>query len=174
VTCAELAIDLTPEMELSWSLGPPLHWCLEQLGIKSDQMERAIEIFEREHSRLMPTLQPIIGADAVIRELAGMGVPIGVATIKPQPLAENVLDVLGLHDLVACVYGHSDDFDPRTKTDLLRLAHEELGGGDAIYTGDHDNDEVAAHALGIPFLRFPDQPWTVIRDTVLGATADVP
>ena len=161
-------------MELSWSLGPPLHWCLEQLGIRSDQMERAIAIFEREHSRLMPTLRPIVGADVVIRELAGMGVPIGVATIKPQPLAENVLEVLGLRDAISCVHGHTDDFDPRTKTDLLRLAHEELGSGDAIYTGDHDNDEAAAHALNIPFFRYPDHSWETIRAAVLGATADVP
>jgi len=173
-TCAEIGIDLTPEMELSWSLGPPLHWCLEQLGVTAEQMNDAISIFEKEHERLMPTLQPIAGADVVIRELAAQGVKIGVATIKPQHLAEVVLDVLGLSDAVMCVHGRTDDHDPRTKTILLKAAWDELGSTDAIYTGDHENDEVAARELGIPFLRFPDHSWDEIRSAVLGATADVP
>jgi hypothetical protein len=65
--------------------------------------------------------------------------------------------------------------DPRTKTDLVRAAVRELGS-DAVYTGDHDNDEQAAAALGLPFLRYPQTPWTAIRDAVLfpASTADVP
>lgn len=174
VTCAELGIDLTPEMELSWSLGPPLHWCLEQLGVRTDVMDDAIAIFEKEHERLMPTLTAIEGADAAIRDLAHRGVKIGVATIKPQHLAENVLEALDLDHAVACVHGRVDDHDPRTKTVLLKAAWDELGNRDAIYAGDHDNDEVAAQELGIPFYRYPEHSWNVIRDAVLGATADVP
>jgi hypothetical protein len=65
--------------------------------------------------------------------------------------------------------------DPRTKTDLVRSAVAELGH-DAIYTGDHDNDEQAAAALGLTFLRYPQTSWTAIRDAVLfpASTADVP
>jgi phosphoglycolate phosphatase-like HAD superfamily hydrolase len=174
VTCEELGFDLTPEAEMSWALGPPLHWCLEQLGIPKELMDDAVAIFERAHTDRMDSLRPIAGADVVIRELSGMGVAIGVATIKPQLIAEHVLDVLGLRAHIACVHGRSDDYDPRTKTDLLRESWAELGNADAIYVGDHSNDEVAARELDIPFLRYPAHSWDEVRAAVLGATADVP
>ncbi len=168
VTCAELGLPLTNEDELSWSLGPPLHWCLERLGVSADQMEVAVTIFERSHTQALDLVRPMPGADIVLPELARAGVRIGVATIKPQGIAELVLDVIGLREHISCVHGRSDDFDPRTKTDLLKSASAELGGSGPLYVGDHDNDEQAAAALGIPFLRYPDHSWSEIRARIYG------
>ena len=170
VTCAELGIDLTPEMELSWSLGPPLNWCLAQLGVGEDVMPDAIAIFERAHDERMDVIEAMPGADVVIRELHEAGVRIGVATIKPQDAAEKVLTSIGLEGCVDVVHGRTDDLDPRTKTDLLRAAYEELPGPRPLYVGDHDNDELAAAELHIPFVRYPDHSWEQIRAAVLAGT----
>ena len=170
VTCAALDIDLTPERELSWSLGPPLHWCLAQLGVTEAQMEEAVAIFERAHTDRMDLVTAMPGADVVIPELAAAGVRIGVATIKPQYAAELVLEKIGLSDHIDVVHGRADDMDPRTKTDLLRLAAEELRGPSPIYVGDHGNDELAAKELGIPFMWYPQNSWDEIRDAVLNGS----
>jgi phosphoglycolate phosphatase len=171
ITCAELGIDLTPDRELSWSLGPPLNFCLAELGVAADVMPDAIAIFERAHMERMDMIVAMPEADTVITELARAGVRIGVATIKPQYAAEEVLRVLGLTDCVDVVHGRSNDLDPRTKTDLLRLAAADLAGPSPLYVGDHDNDELAAAELGIPFARYPDHTWEQIRAAVLGGAA---
>lgn len=168
VTCAELGIDLTPEMELSWTLGPPLHECLVRLGITEDVLADAVTIFERAHDERMDMIVPMPGADAVIRELHTSGVRIGVATIKPQHAAEKVIETIGLDGCVDVIHGRTDDLDPRTKTDLLRACSAELPGPHPLYVGDHDNDELAAALLGIPFVRYPDHSWEQIRAAVLG------
>jgi phosphoglycolate phosphatase len=167
-TCAELGIELTPEMELSWSLGPPLNWCLARLGVNDEQMPSAITMFERAHDELMDTIEPMPGAVDVIRELHGNGVRVGIATIKPQYAAEKVIASVGLTGSIDVVCGRTDDLDPRTKTDLLQACFEELPGPHPLYVGDHDNDELAAVALRIPFVRYPDHSWEQIRAAVLG------
>jgi len=168
ITCAELGIELTPERELSWSLGPPLHWCLAQLGVTESLIDDAIAIFERAHDERMDEIVAMPGADVAIRELAEAGVRIGVATIKPQYAAEKVIASIGLTGCIDVVHGRADDLDPRTKTDLLRLAFDAIPGPSPLYVGDHDNDELAAAELGIPFVRYPDHSWEQIRAAVLG------
>src|SRR5919108_3519736 len=111
VTCAEIGIDLTPEMELSWSLGPPLNWCLAQLGVGPDMMPDAVSIFERAHDERMDEIEPMPGADLVIRELHASGVRVGVATIKPQYAAEKVIRSIGLAGYVDVICGRTDDLD---------------------------------------------------------------
>jgi len=172
VTCASMDIELSRDADLSFALGPPLHWCLQRLGVTDERMAEAIAVFETAHTELIDLVVPMPGADVVIRELAAHGVAIGVATIKPEPIASLVLDTIGLRAYITALHARSDDMDPTTKTDLVRAAAKQLGS-DAIYTGDHDNDAEAAAAIGIPFLRYPDNSWEQIREAVI-ATADVP
>jgi len=168
LTCEAFGIELERDADLSWCLGPPLHWCLERLGVDTDRMTEAIATFETAHTERIDLVAPMPGADAVIRDLRADGVQIGVATIKPQAIAELVLATIGLREHVDVVHGRSDDLDPRTKTDLVRDAAAELAGSSPLYVGDHDNDEQAARDLGIPFLRYPDNSWAQIRRTIYG------
>ncbi len=167
VTCAAIGMELSPERELSWSLGPPLNYCLAQLGVPDDRMRDAIAIFEQAHDDRMDMVTAMPGAEDVLRDLAGRGVRIGVATIKPQRAAERVLDVLGLSGCIDVVCGRKDDIDPATKTDLLRRASTAVRGPAPLYVGDHDNDELAAAELRIPFLRYPQHSWTQIGAEVM-------
>jgi len=173
VTCAAMDVHLPRDADLSFALGPPLHLVLERLGIADERMPDAIAVFETAHTELIDLVVPMPGADLVLPELVSAGIKIGVATIKPEPIATLVLDVVGLRPYIAALHARADDFDPRTKTDLVGAALQELGR-DAIYTGDHDNDAAAAAAAGIPFLRYPDNSWDVIGAAVLGTTAGVP
>jgi phosphoglycolate phosphatase len=168
VTCKAFDVALARDADLSWCLGPPLHWCLEQLGITEDGMADAIAVFETAHTQAIGLVVPMPGADVVIPELVEAGVHVGVATIKPQHIAELVLETIGLRERVRALHGRADDMDPRTKTDLLRDAAASLDGARPLYVGDHDNDEQAALDLGVPFLRYPDHSWDDIRSTIYG------
>jgi phosphoglycolate phosphatase len=169
VVCA--AFDVEVPDDLSFVFGPPLHWVLEQLGFTDENMPDAIAVFETAHTERIDLVAPMPGADVVLRELASSGVKIGVATIKPEPIAKIVLDVLGLSDSVHVLCARSDDMDPRTKTDLVREAFEALGGDEPLYVGDHHGDEEAARVLGIPFLWHPENSWDDIRRAVLAGSA---
>lgn len=169
VVCA--AFNVAIPDDLSFVFGPPLHWVLEQLGFTDENMADAIAVFETAHTERIGLVAPMPGADLVLRELASSGVKIGVATIKPEPIAKIVLDVLGLSDVVDALHARSDDMDPRTKTDLVREAIENLGGDDPLYVGDHAGDQEAARALGIPFLWYPENSWEAIRGAVLAGSA---
>lgn len=157
--------------DLQFALGPPLHWVLEQLGFTDENMSDAIAVFETAHTERVDLVVPMPGADVVLRELANSGIKIGIATIKPEPIAKIVLDVLGIADHVDVLHARADDIDPRTKTDLVRDAYEELGGDEPLYVGDHAGDEEAARALGIPFLWYPENSWDDIRRAVLAGSA---
>lgn len=169
VTCA--AFDIAVPDDLAFALGPPLHWVLEQLGFTDENMADAIAVFETAHTERIDLVVAMPGADLVLRELASSGVKIGVATIKPEPIAQMVLDVLGLSDCVHALHARADDMDMRTKTDLVREAWAELGGDEPLYVGDHANDERAARELGIPFLWYPENSWDAIRSAVLAGSA---
>jgi phosphoglycolate phosphatase-like HAD superfamily hydrolase len=168
VVCGAFDIDLDGR-DLSFALGPPLHWVLEEIGVADERMSDAIAVFETAHTERMSLVVPMPGAEIVIPELAAAGVAIGVATIKPKFIAKVVLRTIGLGTHIHALHARADDMDPRTKTDLVRGALAELPGSEPLYVGDHDNDELAARELGIPFLRYPDVSWNEIRTAVLGA-----
>lgn len=169
VTCKAFEIDLARDADLSWALGPPLHRVLERLGFDDERMPDAIKTFETAHTERIDLVVAMPGANVVIRELVSKGVQVGVATIKPEPIAHLVLETIGLREHVAFLCARSDDLDPRTKTDLVREASAALPGPSPLYVGDHDNDELAARDLGIPFLRYPDNSWNEIREAVRGS-----
>ena len=166
VTCA--AFDITiGDRDLMFALGPPLHWVLEQLGVDEDVMPDAISVFQTAHTERISMIVPMPGADEVLAELAHRGIGIGVATIKPEPIAQLVLEHLNIASHVTVMHARYDDLDARTKTDLVRGALAELPGDWPLYTGDHDNDELAAKECGIRFLRYPDYSWGHIRTEAL-------
>jgi phosphoglycolate phosphatase len=171
VVCA--AFDVRIPDDLHFALGPPLHWVLQQLGFTDETMADAIAVFETAHTERIDLIVPMPGADVVLRELASSGVGIGVATIKPEPIAKLVVELLGLSDAVHVLAARSDDMDPRTKTDLVREAWDALGGDSPLYVGDHDGDERAAAELGIPFLWHPQHSWDEIRRAVLRGSASL-
>lgn len=168
VACADVGIHLAPDVDLRFALGPPLHWCLEQLGVSKKLMPDAIVAFERAHTDRLHLCAPMPGVREVFEEVRSAGVPIGIVTIKPEGIADLVLVETGLHGFVDVLMARTNDLDPRDKTELLReaLDHPGLQGNDPIYMGDNDNDEEAARDLDVGFLRYPDNSWTDIREAI--------
>ncbi len=74
-----------------------------------------------------------------------------VATSKPRPYAERILEYFGLHDRFEKVYGSGLDGGNTGKPDLIKtlLAGERLAAGGTWMIGDRSHDIVGARANGV-------------------------
>lgn len=90
------------------------------------------------------------GVAETLTALARAGVGLGLCTNKPERIARNVLDMIGLGPLFGAVAG--GDTLPVRKPDAGPLRHvvQALGGGTAAMVGDGINDVLSARAAGIP------------------------
>lgn len=61
------------------------------------------------------------------------------------------------------------DEPPDTKGILLREALEALRPfrAQAVYIGDHQDDEAAADEVNVDFIRYPDMAWSDIQRKIL-------
>lgn len=169
--CDAVGVPVAPDADLTFCLGPPLNSSLARLGVPDDEMIAAIAVFDahqQEHG--LEAMRPMPGAVEVLDEIRDAGVPAGIVTLKPTNVAMWVIDGLRLDRFFATVLGRVDDFDTRSKGDLLREALDEpgLAGPAPLYVGDQSSDEDAARENGVPFLCFPDVSWPDIRRRVLG------
>jgi len=94
--------------------------------------------------------RPFDGMEDALAALRDAGHAMGVCTNKPEGVARDILDRLGLGGFFAVVTG--GDSTPFRKPDPRHLAATlaALGTNDAIMVGDHANDIDAAAGLGIP------------------------
>ena len=92
------------------------------------------------------------GVEAGLRALQAAGWRLAVCTNKPEALARQVLDALGLLDQFAAV-GGGDSYAVRKPDPGHALSTLAAAGGDrraAVAVGDHHNDVDAAAGAGIP------------------------
>lgn len=96
-----------------------------------------------QHTALFP------GGEAMLDELAVMGVKVAVVTNKPHALAVRLFDELGLSPRFASVIGGG--IHPlKPAPDALHAMVDECGGGRAAYVGDTTFDTGAAKAADLP------------------------
>jgi phosphoglycolate phosphatase len=108
-------------------------------------------------------------ADA-LAGLAAAGRRLGVATSKPRPFAEPLLEALGLRQFFAVVAGPELDMGAEDKTATVGAALRALDADRGAMVGDRSFDMVAAHAHG---LRAIGVGWGIgSREELLAAGAD--
>lgn len=95
------------------------------------------------HTALFP------GGEAMLDELADLGVKLAVVTNKPQHLAVRLFDRLGLSRRFASVIG-GGTYPLKPAPDALHAMVDACGGGRAAYVGDTTFDTCAARAAGLP------------------------
>lgn len=116
-----------------------------------DEVETVLACFLA-HYRARPAelTQLYPGARAVLDELQGRGVALGVATNKPHDLTLAILDRLGISPLLGAVHGSVPGLALKPAPDLILAALGKLGVAprDAMMVGDSGADARAAHAAG--------------------------
>src|SRR5215207_2030149 len=151
-----LGLPVPPEDELLAFVGPPL---LDSLRMTSDFTEeeawRALEIY-RAHYEPRAMRSPVFpGMAGVLERVHAAGVPIALATSKPESMARAVLEHAGLTKYFTVITGASDDEEISTKAEIVGLALRILGEhgadtSDPVMVGDREYDTLGAAAHGVP------------------------
>lgn len=149
------------------------------LGLPQEDVDRDTRVY-LDYYAARPVVDSRLYADAAtaLPALRTAGIRLGVCTNKPQALAEQVLDRLGLLGDLSVVVGA--DTTPHVKPDPRPLLHtlDALGvtAGEAIYVGDTGIDLACARAAGVPcrIVGWGTGPAVPVEDSArLGRFADL-
>lgn len=133
------------------SIGCPLG---EQLGeLTSLDVDTCIAIYRPHYAETAAEKTFLLdGAREMLAWLAGLGIPVGLATSKKREAAEMLLSHLGVRQHFAVCIGPDEVTHTKPHPEPLLTAAAVLGvaPGDAVYIGDMHFDVLAARAAGMP------------------------
>jgi len=146
---------------LAAMIGPKLADALvSHVGIPVDQVPDVIAVYRRWYSSTgmgMSALYP--GIKGLLTQLRSAGVPLAVATQKPEPLAKTLLAHHGIADLFDVICGSNPDEtlmpgDPGYRQGKAEIIAAALGAlcvpaGSAVMVGDRHQDVNGARANGL-------------------------
>lgn len=148
----KLGMD-APLEDLKCFVGPPLgEMFMEKFGFDLKGAEQAVANFRERYipiglyeSRVFP------GMADLLKELGAAGCRLGIATSKPQPLAEELLAREGIIDLFDAISGSDPIGGDNSKQEVTLKAMELLGAcpEDTVLVGDTKYDVIGAHQCGI-------------------------
>jgi phosphoglycolate phosphatase len=130
-------------------LGPPLYATLPPL-VGPAAAEEIVVAYRRIYAEagwLQST--PYDGVDALLRELAGAGLRIAVATSKQEQAAHLIVEKRGWADLFTFVCGDTPGAERPTKAAVIGEALARLGRPASLMVGDRSCDVVGARAHGL-------------------------
>lgn len=155
-TMGELGYDAIPPHRLRTFVGPPLADCFRIAGqLPEEQILPAITIYRKKYAEGgMFNATPYEGIPEVLLELKVRGCLLGVATLKHEGVAREVLDFFGIRPHLDTLAG-SDDSGNMTKGDIIKLALVRMGVTDAstvVMVGDTSLDQQGALDAGVAFI----------------------
>lgn len=138
--------------DLTWCIGPPLLETFQSM-LGDDGSAQAALIHYRERFSEIGLFENEVYEDipSAIGHLADSGVPLFVATSKPQVYAERIVEHFGLGPYFEHVFGPTLDGVRSSKTDLLRYALGQIGAAPdtAVMVGDRRHDMIGARENGV-------------------------
>jgi phosphoglycolate phosphatase len=144
--------EVPPADELTWCIGPPLGMSFVTLLGDESLADRAIALYRERFADVglyENALYPDI--EHVLRELAGPGRRLFVATSKPTVYAKRIVEHFGLARHFETVFGSELDGTRARKDELLAYAIEIAGTDPArsIMIGDRSHDIAGARHNGM-------------------------
>jgi phosphoglycolate phosphatase len=134
-------------------IGPPLlHAFAELLAqpVESPAVARCAETYRERYADASLTETAVTpGIADVLGALRDGGRRLGVATSKPRPFAEPLLDVLGMRAYFDVVAGPELDASGEDKITTVGAALRALGADRGAMVGDRSFDMLAARAHGL-------------------------
>lgn len=138
-------------------VGPPLLDSLQSLGGMTEPAARhALAVYREDyaaHGAFDSAVFP--GVRGLLQRLHAAGIPIAIATSKPEAQATRILEHFGLAEYFDVITGATDDESRSAKADVVAEALRRLGerGVDLEHTvmvGDRQYDVEGAGAHGLP------------------------
>lgn len=133
--------------------GPPLtDKFMEVYGFTREQAEQAVVYFRERYQPIgLYECGIFPGVKDMLRELKNAGFVLGIATSKPQHLAEKLLEGEGMTELFDVICGSGLSANDDSKASVLRRAMEKLAAvpAETVLVGDTKYDVLGAKACGI-------------------------
>lgn len=155
-TFETMGLDVPSEEVLLSYVGPPLLDSLRlTAGFDDAEAWAALAVY-RDHYADRVLRSPVFpGVAGVLERLHSAGIPVALATSKPESMARKVLDHAGLSQYFTVITGASDDEELSTKADVVaealrRLQAEGIDTEHAVMVGDRGYDTLGAAANGVP------------------------
>ena len=156
-TFEQLGLPIPTPAELVAYVGPPIMDSFRDLaGFDVPLAHRALEIYRAKYITdgvFDATVYP--GIEEVLREIHDRGVPLSLATSKPEKPATLILEHYGLLKYFDVVTGASEDEVRSAKKDVVEEALKRLAaiGADIsrpVMVGDRHHDVMGAAAHDVP------------------------
>ena len=155
-TMEVLGFSHLPAMQLRKFVGPPLAACFRIVcGLEEVIVPQACQVYRDKYGEggmYNAAIYP--GIKDVLRTLKGKGYHLGVATLKYEQIAAQILDHFGLLSYMDVVVG-SDKEGILSKADIITIALKRLGVTDlnsVVMVGDTPHDQDGASSVGVSFL----------------------
>jgi phosphoglycolate phosphatase len=152
----EMGVPVPDQEVLRSYVGPPLLDSLRMTaGFTDVESWEALNVY-RDHSDEHLLRSPVFpGVKGLLHRLHDAGVPIALATSKPESMAREVLAHHDLDRYFTTITGASDDETRSTKADVVaealrRLREQGIDTADAVMIGDRGYDVLGAAANGVP------------------------
>ncbi len=145
-----LGLQVPAQQELTWCIGPPLLASLRTLA-GAAQAERALALYRERFGAVGWRENALYaGITHTLATLAEAGLPLCVATSKPQIYAQKIIEHFELTEYFAQVFGSELDGTRTDKAQLLQFALAARGRpGPAVMVGDRKHDIIGARHHGM-------------------------
>lgn len=134
--------------------GPLLRTYQERFGFSEPEAKAAVAHY-RDYYRRQGLLQAALypGIPQLLHGLLARGMQLGVATLKAEVFAVDMLRRMGVYDCFAAVCG-MDENDTRTKAELIRRCMTLTGSipAETLLVGDSIHDWEGARTAGVGFI----------------------
>ena len=132
-------------------IGPPLRDCFADY-LDQSKVEQAITAYRSRYAvNGLFENDMYAGVPQMLENVKALGVKIGLATSKPQPYAQDILDYFGIAQYFDGISGATLDGTIGEKTQVIEICLEKLGvkPQQAIMVGDRHFDLNSAKELGM-------------------------
>lgn len=133
--------------------GPPLvDMFMEKFDLTQEEAEAATEDFRERYQPIgLYECRVFPGIKELLHALIGAGLHVGIATSKPQHLAEKLLEGEGMLELFEVISGSDSDGNNNSKAAVLTRAMNALGADkkETVLVGDTKYDVAGAKACGV-------------------------
>lgn len=145
-----LGLTELPESFIAEQLGKPIRELIPENNLEKDVIETLILDFRQTLQEYIITENEVYaGAVELINYLKLSGCSIGIATSKPQHLADLVVEHSTLKGLIDVIQG-TDNFPPKPNPEVLKRVISQNQYYSAVMVGDRTEDIEAARGAGIP------------------------
>lgn len=137
------------------AIGAPLPLVFERMcGLSQEEIPKAVEVYRQYYQQKgKREIAAYAGMGEALQTLKAAGFFLGVATLKKETFAEDILRETGISSYFDTVHGMDRD-DRLSKADLIRLCMRDMHADEkeTILVGDSAYDADGARKAGVAFL----------------------